>query len=525
MNPIPIFQSTSAFTRKYQNYFKIILLFAVAIAINAASVYVFQYLLWRGEADPDAKATGTTLWVMSLILFFGWACLELTKISKNQPKGNIFPSFALQLLLSIILHDALSPLSFELRTMVVTCTILGSVILKFGGDEVERTLFRKIALPTIFIAVVGYIVMFSSTLGILFGLNYFFPGFIDPTTAVLFSALMGSTDPAALMSTLTGVPFKERHKKLVGVSVAESAINDAVCAIFVTVLIDMAVKGYAVDTFASIFSGLAEVHNLVHFGLEVSVGVLAGLVGWACMWLYERHKFIHNETNFDLMIPLAVPLFTYLLSWIFFGNGFLAAFVAGLMANYNHNNHGKEKDQRKSDQKKPIFDHTLKVMDTKIESIAKPVIFMMAGPLISLGDLANTAGTGFVISLLFILVARPLAVFSSLLLANGATYVLSRIFPSREYSMISWREMLFMCVVGERGVIPIILTVVTLAKLPHLTTLLPFVAWVVIWTLTLLPAITPWWARKLDLTETVGKEEKNGEEHNHSLGAEASVHV
>jgi len=64
---------------------------------------------------------------------------------------------------------------------------------------------------------------------------------------------------------------------------------------------------------------------------------------------------------------------------------------------------------------------------------------------------------------------------------------------------ITWREKLFVCAVRETGVIPVVLAVITLAQLPDLSLLLPLTAWVVIWTLTLLPAITPWWAQKLNM--------------------------
>jgi NhaP-type Na+/H+ or K+/H+ antiporter len=53
--------------------------------------------------------------------------------------------------------------------------------------------------------------------------------------------------------------------------------------------------------------------------------------------------------------------------------------------------------------------------------------------------------------------------------------------------------------VRETGVIPVVLAVIVVAQFPDMTTLMPLTAWVVIWTLTLLPAITPWWARKLHL--------------------------
>jgi NhaP-type Na+/H+ and K+/H+ antiporter len=109
---------------------------------------------------------------------------------------------------------------------------------------------------------------------------------------------------------------------------------------------------------------------------------------------------------------------------------------------------------------------------------------MMVGPFVSLGDLADTAVLGFLISVLFMLVARPVAVMVSLLPTN-----------------FDMKEKLFMTVVRETGVIPVSLAVITVAQFPELTLLMPLTAWVVIWTLTILPAITPWWAAKLKIVE------------------------
>jgi hypothetical protein len=50
-------------------------------------------------------------------------------------------------------------------------------------------------------------------------------------------------------------------------------------------------------------------------------------------------------------------------------------------------------------------------------------------------------------------------------------------------------------------VIPVSLAVITVAQFPELTLLMPLTAWVVIWTLTVLPAITPWWAAKLKIVD------------------------
>ena len=75
--------------------------------------------------------------------------------------------------------------------------------------------------------------------------------------------------------------------------------------------------------------------------------------------------------------------------------------------------------------------------------------------------------------------------------------VLLSLLPTR----MSMKEKLFLCAVRETGVIPVVLAVMTVAQLPQMTQLMPLTAWVVIWTLTLLPALTPWWARKLNILE------------------------
>jgi NhaP-type Na+/H+ and K+/H+ antiporter len=66
---------------------------------------------------------------------------------------------------------------------------------------------------------------------------------------------------------------------------------------------------------------------------------------------------------------------------------------------------------------------------------------------------------------------------------------------------LSMKDKLFLSVVRETGVIPVVLAVITVAQFPEMTQLMPLTAWVVIWTLTLLPAITPWWSRKLGIVK------------------------
>ncbi len=441
------------------NYAKIAALFVVAFMFDQITPEILAYLAHFGGAEA---AIANSLWCLSLILVFGWACSKFAE-------GTVFPNFTLQLLMGIVLHDALAPIASSIMIAVVACTALAAIILKGGGDELNRLDIVKIGFPTVMIAVVGYLITFFVMFPILMALG------LDGKTAALLAAILGSTDPAALIPTLKGIVFKDEYKRLASISVAESALNDAVGAIFVAAIAAMILAGNSVESMGGLVAGLFSAENMLHLGGQFLFGTLAGAIGFGAMHGYEIYKSRDHardvcETTYDFAIVLAIPLVTFLLAQVIHGNGFLAAFVAGLLANYNHG--------------KKFFHTTLHTMEIQIESIAKPTIFMMVGPFVALGDLWDTALLGLLVSAVFILVARPVAVMLSMLPTN-----------------LSMKDKLFMSIVRETGVIPVVLAVITVAQFPELTLLMPLTAWVVIWTLTLLPAITPWWTRKLGIVQ------------------------
>jgi NhaP-type Na+/H+ or K+/H+ antiporter len=441
------------------SYAKIFVVFVIAFVLNAFAAPLLQHLDSLGGVEASIALS---LWCVGLFLVFGWACSKAAE-------GTVFPSFTLQLLIGIVLHDALSPLSTQLGLSVVVCTALAAIILKSGGDEIERRDFFQIAFPTVMIAFVGYLMTFFIMFPLLMWLG------LDGKTAALLAAIIGSTDPAALIPTLKQLAFKTEYKRVANLSVAESALNDAVGAIFTAAIALMILSGAEIANVSDLAQGLLRGDNLVHLGGQFLFGSLAGVIGWVGMYAFERYKSKQSqqgapEAPYDFAVVLAVPLVTFVLAQAIHGNGFLAAFVAGLLANFNHGTH--------------YFHGLLHSVEVKIESVAKPTIFMMVGPFVALQDLADTAVLGLCVSLVFIFFARPVAVLFSL-------------FPT----IVSLREKLFLCAVRETGAIPVVLAVITVAQFPDMPQLMPLTAWVVIWTLTLLPALTPWWARRLQMVE------------------------
>jgi len=437
-------------------YLRLAFLFVAAFELNAFAPDVLAHLQSLGGTEATLAQS---LWCLGLLMVFGW-------LASKAAVGTVFPSFTLQLLLGIVLHDALSPLSAQLALAVVVCTALAAIILKSGGDELDRQQFAKIAYPTLMIALAGYLVTFFVMFALLIWLG------LDSKTAALLSAIIGSTDPAALIPTLKNVRFLPKYQRVVDISVAESALNDAVGAIFTAAVAAMVIAHVPMDNLGNLAQGLFSPDNLLQLAKQFALGTMAGLVGWGAMAWLERYRQADHpfQAPFDFALVVAIPLLTFLLAQALHGNGFLAAFVAGLLANFNRS--------------AAHFHHLIEQTEAQIESIAKPVIFMMVGPFVSLPLLMDTALTGLLVSLLFIFVARPVAVFASLLPTG-----------------ISFKEKLFLCAVRETGVIPVVLAVITVAQFSDLQGLMPLTAWVVIWTLTLLPAITPWWSRRLEMVQ------------------------
>src|SRR3989338_8425394 len=179
------------------NYVKIAALFVFAYLLNLTAPAILERLTLLGGTEA---AIANSLWCLGLFLVFGWVCSKLSE-------GTIFPSFTLQLLVGIILHDALAPIASSVMLAVVACTALAAIILKGGGDEVDRRDFVKIAFPTVIIALVGYLITFFVMFPVLMALG------LNGKTAALLAAILGSTDPAALIPTLKQIVFKDEYKR------------------------------------------------------------------------------------------------------------------------------------------------------------------------------------------------------------------------------------------------------------------------------------------------------------------------
>ncbi len=209
---------------------------------------------------------------------------------------------------------------------------------------------------------------------------------LDWRVGLLMAAIVGSTDAAAVFSLLRngGVKLNDRVQATLEI---ESGANDPMAILLVTVMIALNIDPQS-QTIASIIGML-----ISQIGIGLVIGLLSGYVLSKLL-----PKVYLAEGMYAILIlsaGLAVFGFTNLLG----GSGFLAIYLAGVIIG-NHKIRATE--------------HVLRVMDS-FAWLSQAVLFVMLGLLVLPSSLLEVWHYSLFIFLFLLCVARPFAVFSSLL--------------------------------------------------------------------------------------------------------------
>ena len=165
---------------------------------------------------------------------------------------------------------------------------------------------------------------------------------------------------------------------------------------------------------------------------------------------------------------IGVALTSFALSNLWGGSGYLAVFITGLLFELGHTEHKVEE-----------------FLVNLVDGFIKPAVFVILGALI-LPSFLGVAGLGLIVSILFMFIIRPIAVFGSLAWFVG----------KKGFAM---RDLLFLDAVRETGVIPAVLLVSYAPRLPDGELAFSIGTWVILSTLIVLPLITKWWAKRLNV--------------------------
>ena len=328
-------------------------------------------------------------------------------------------------------------------------TIALAVILLDGGLRTPASSIRLAWKPSLALATIGVLVT-----SLLTGLAAAYILGIPLPVGILLGGIVGSTDAAAVFAVMRYSGLHVR-KHLAATLEIESGSNDPM-AIFLTIGLLQVLLG-------DIETGWDLLWLLV---LQVAVGALVGLaVGRVAAWLV-------NRINLDAagLYPLFVGACGFLafgLAALLQGSGFLAIYLAGIVLGNS----------------RLVFQRGILLAHDAAAWLAQIVMFIMLGLLSFPSRLLAVAGQGFLVALVLIFVARPLAVALTLLPFR---------FSAREITFLSWA--------GLKGAVPIILaTFPLLLGLPGAPLLFNVVFFVVV-----ISALTQGWtlplvARRLNL--------------------------
>lgn len=323
-------------------------------------------------------------------------------------------------------------------------------ILFSGGLDTAWQDVRRVAAPALMLATFGVFI----SAGIVAGSAILLIG-SSPLEAALLGAIIASTDAAAVFAILRSTGL-DLHGDVPALIEVESGSNDPMAIFLVgAVLLFIA----APDA-----SPLALVPE---FAVQMVMGAVVGIsVGYAMPWLLKRGGY--RQGGLAFVISIATALIAFGLAQILSGNGFLSAYLAGLVA-------GNQSYAAK---------RTVSTFQDGMAWLAQVAMFLTLGLLVTPSELGPVILPGVVMTVVLMFVARPISVFLCLA-------------PFRRFG---WRSKLFVSWAGLRGAVPIVLaTFPIVAGVPGAFAIFNIVFFVVLLSSVIQGPTIKWVARKLQI--------------------------
>jgi len=351
-----------------------------------------------------------TLEDLAPVLLIG-AVIVLVSVVGVRLAGRLgVPGLLLYLLLGLVLGTVFSDLHVQDAQLA---TVLGYsalvLILAQGGLTTRLDQLRPVMWPSITLASLGVAV---SIVVVAVPLVTFFD--VSVQNAIIIGAVLAATDAAAIFSVMRQMHISSRVRTLLE---AEAGFNDAP----VVVLVSIVASG-SFDTTPWWQIPLLVVGELIG-GAIVGIGV-----GFAGRWLLPRLAL--PAVGLYPIAALALSIGAYGLASVLHSSGFLAVYVSAVMIG--------------SAARLPHRRSIVGFADG-LAWIAEIGLFFMLGALADVGSLPSAIPLALVVSVLILVVARPVAALVSL-----APFRLPR------------TTIAFASIAGLRGAVPIVFAAIPL---------------------------------------------------------------
>ena len=336
-----------------------------------------------------------------------------------------------------------------------------SYILFDGGASLRLAVLKEVWITIVILATAGVLIT-----GAITAVAAYYVFSLPIVVAMLLALTIASTDPATLVPVFKQVKIRDRVAQTV---MSESAFNDATGAIAT-----FAALGIAMGQSEFSISGA-----LIDLVKQAGIGFVAGgILGYLAALLIAHEKFGFFQEVAPVVTLMAV-LGAYLGADGLQASGFMAVFVFGIVLG-NKDALGFAMPADEQAKMEDFIQTTAFIM--------RMFIFILLGAQVDFGLMNKYLVGGVVVVVVFMLVARPAAVFLCAL-------------PDRRAKW-SFKEMLFMCWTRETGVIPGALAGLLLgmgAPEAKLIASVTFIA--ILMTILIQATTTKWLAGKLGLLE------------------------
>ena len=336
-----------------------------------------------------------------------------------------------------------------------------SYILFDGGASLRFDVLKQVWITILVIATVGVVVT-----GAITGLAAYYVLGVPLIVALLLGATLASTDPATLVPIFRQVNIRPRVAQTV---VSESAFNDATGAVITFGVLAVAM-GHGEFSLTS---------SLLDLLKQSIIGIVAGgVLGYlaALLIAHQRWAFL---AEYAPVVTLAAVIGAYFAADGLQASGFMAVFVFGIVLG-----------------NKDVFGFRMEAGEArKLEEyvvttafLMRLFIFILLGAQVDFSLMGQYLVGGVIVVTIFMLVARPLAVFLCALPDRRARWSLN--------------EMLFMCWTRETGVIPAALAGLLLGmKAPGAQMIASVTFIAILMTILIQAPTTKWLGSKLHLLE------------------------
>ena len=340
-----------------------------------------------------------------------------------------------------------------------------SYILFDGGASLRLSVLKEVWITITVLATLGVLV----TAAITAGAAHLVLG-VPAVTALLLGAAIASTDPATLVPIFRQIRIRERVAQTV---MSESAFNDATGAIMTFAVLGVAMGSGDVSISASLV-GLVQ---------QAGIGIVAGAVLGYLAALFIAHERLAFLAEYAPVVSLMAVIGSYLVADDLQASGFMAVFVFGIVIG-NKDVFGLRMSAAEEKRLEEFVATTALLM--------RMFIFILLGAQVDFALMHRYLAGGIAVVLVFMLVARPVAVFLCALPDRRAKWSLG--------------EMVFMSWTRETGVIPAALAGLLIGMNAPGADVIASVTFIAILTTILIQApTTRWLASRLDLLEERGR--------------------